>query len=70
MRDKCFCKKHLRRIASYHFATPRVALDRVASKHSMPAYPQDARSFRIQREVMVRIDVENGRMVNLTAEST
>ena len=32
-----------------------IALDCVASQHSIPAYPQDARSFRIQGEVRVRI---------------
>jgi hypothetical protein len=47
-----------------------IALDQVASQHSIPAYPTDARSFRLQGEVRVRIQVENGRMVNVTAEST
>jgi hypothetical protein len=46
-----------------------IALDRVASRHSIPAYPQDARFLRIQGEVRVRIEVENGKMVNVTAES-
>ena len=47
-----------------------IALDRVASQHAAPAYPQDARSFRIQGGVMVRIQVENGKMLNVAAEST
>ena len=47
-----------------------IALDRVASQHSTPTYPQDARSFRIQGEVRVRIQAENGKMVNVTAQST
>ena len=46
-----------------------IALDRLASQHSIPAYPQNARSLRIQGEVRVRIQIENGRMVNVTAES-
>jgi hypothetical protein len=46
-----------------------IALDRVASRHSVPAYPQDARFLRIQGEVRVRIEVENGKMVNVTAQS-
>ena len=47
-----------------------VALDRVASQHTMPPYPLDARSQRIQAEVRVRIQVKNGKMLNVTAEST
>lgn len=47
-----------------------IALERVASRHSIPTYPQDARSLRIQGDVRVRIQVENGKMVNVTAEST
>ena len=47
-----------------------IALDRVATQHSIPTYPQDARSLRIQGDVRVRIQVENGKMVNVTAEST
>ena len=46
-----------------------IALDRVASRHLIPDYPQDARSLRIQGEVQVRIEVQNGKMVNVTAES-
>ena len=46
-----------------------VALDRVASQHTMPPYPLDARSQRIQGEVRVRIQVENGKMLNVTAKS-
>jgi hypothetical protein len=46
-----------------------VALDRVASQHSMPPYPLDARSQRIQAEVRVRIQVKNGKMVHVTSES-
>jgi hypothetical protein len=47
-----------------------VALDRVASQHSMPAYPPEARELRIQAEVRVRVQVKNGKMLNVTAEST
>lgn len=47
-----------------------IPLDRVTSRHSTPAYPQDARSPRIQGDVRVRIQVEKGKMVNVTAEST
>ena len=52
-----------------HLVVTGIALDRVASQHSIPAYPPDARSFRLQGEVQVRIQLENGRMVNVTAES-
>jgi len=47
-----------------------VALDRIASQHTMPPYPLDARSQRIQAEVRVRIQVKNGKMLDVTAEST
>ena len=47
-----------------------ITLDRVASRHSIPDYPQDARSLRIQGQVQVRIEVQHGKMVNVTAEST
>jgi outer membrane biosynthesis protein TonB len=46
-----------------------VALDRVASRHSAPPYPQEARASGIQADVRVRIQVENGKMVNVMAES-
>jgi len=46
-----------------------IALDRVASQHSMPAYPPEARELRIQGEVRVRVQVKNGKMVNVTSES-
>jgi hypothetical protein len=47
-----------------------IALDRVASWHPIPAYPQDARSLRIQGDVRVRIQTEKGKMLEVTAEST
>ena len=47
-----------------------IELDGVASQHATPGYPQDARSLWIQGDVRVRIQVENGKMVNVTAEST
>ena len=47
-----------------------IALDRVASRHTSPRYPQDARSLRIQGDVRIRIQVENGKMVKVTAESS
>lgn len=46
-----------------------IALDSVASRRSIPDYPQNARTFRIQGEVRVRIQVENGKVVDVTAES-
>ena len=46
-----------------------IALDRVASRHTSPRYPQDARSLRIQGDVRIRIQVKNGKMVKVTAES-
>jgi outer membrane biosynthesis protein TonB len=46
-----------------------LALGSVASRHSIPDYPQDARTFRIQGEVRVRIEVEKGKTINVTAES-
>jgi hypothetical protein len=47
-----------------------IALDRVATRFAAPGYPQDARSRSIQGDVRVRIQVENGKMVKVTAEST
>ena len=47
-----------------------IALDRVATQHAAPGYPQDARSRSIQGDLRVRIQVENGKMVNVRAEST
>jgi hypothetical protein len=38
-----------------------IALDRVATRHAAPGYPQDARSRSIQGDVRVRIQVENGK---------
>jgi hypothetical protein len=52
-----------------HLVVIGIALDRVASRHATPGYPQDARSRRIQGDVQVRIQVENGKMVSVTAES-
>jgi outer membrane biosynthesis protein TonB len=46
-----------------------VALDHVATRHSIPAYPDNARSLRIEGEVRVRIQVDNGKMLSVTAES-
>lgn len=46
-----------------------IALDRVAIQHPFPAYPQNARSLRIAGEVQVRVHVENGNMLSVTAES-
>jgi hypothetical protein len=46
-----------------------IPLDRVASRHASPRYPQDARSLKIQGDVRIRIQVENGKMVNVTAEA-
>ena len=46
-----------------------IALDRVASQHPIPAYPQDARSLRTAAEVQVRVQVENGKMLSVNAES-
>jgi hypothetical protein len=46
-----------------------VAVDRVASRHATPPYPQEARASGIQGDVRVRIEVKNGKMVNVTAES-
>ena len=46
-----------------------IPLDRVTDRHSTPAYPQDARSLRIQGDVRVRIQVEKGKMLSVTAES-
>lgn len=43
-----------------------IPLDRVTDRHSTPAYPQDARSLRIQGDVRVRIQVEKE---SVTAES-
>jgi Gram-negative bacterial TonB protein C-terminal len=45
-----------------------IALDRVATQHPILAYPQLARSLRIQGDVRVRIEVENGKMLNVTAK--
>jgi Gram-negative bacterial TonB protein C-terminal len=53
-----------------HLVVTVIALDRVASRHAAPGYPQDARSRRIQGDVRVRIQVEKGEMLNVTAEST
>jgi hypothetical protein len=53
-----------------HLVVTGIALDRVASRYVTPGYPQDARSLRIQGDVRVRIQVENGKMVMVTAEST
>ena len=46
-----------------------IPLDRITTRHSTPAYPQEARSPRIQGDVRVRIQVDKGKMVNVTAES-
>jgi hypothetical protein len=46
-----------------------IAPDRIATRYALPGYPQDARSRRIEGDVRVRIQVENGKMVNVTAES-
>jgi hypothetical protein len=47
-----------------------IAADVVALKHPTPSYPPNARDFRIQGDVRVHIQVESGRMVTVTAEST
>jgi hypothetical protein len=47
-----------------------VPLDLVAVRHPALGYPQDARLRSIQGEVRVRIQVEHGKMVNVTAKST
>jgi outer membrane biosynthesis protein TonB len=46
-----------------------IALDSVASRHSIPDYPRVARSLRIQGEVRVRVEAENGKTIKVTAES-
>jgi hypothetical protein len=53
-----------------HLVVTGIALDRVASRHAAPNYPQNARSRSIQGDVQIRIQVENGKMVTVTAEST
>jgi hypothetical protein len=41
--------------------------DIVATAHSAPQYPYDGQRMRIQGDVPVRIQVEQGRMVKVTA---
>jgi hypothetical protein len=46
-----------------------VALDRLAKEHSLPPYPLEARSQRIEGDVMVRIEVKGGKMLRVSSES-
>ncbi|MGA8654690.1 MAG: hypothetical protein WB586_00950 [Chthoniobacterales bacterium] len=46
-----------------------IPLDRVTIRHSTPGYPPEAQSLWIQGNVQVRIQVDKGKMVNVTAES-
>jgi hypothetical protein len=46
-----------------------VALDQLAKEHSLPPYPLEARSQRIEGDVMVRIEVKGGKMLRVSAES-
>jgi outer membrane biosynthesis protein TonB len=43
--------------------------DIVTIAHPAPVYPYDGQRMRIQGDVQVRIQVEHGRMVNVTATS-
>jgi hypothetical protein len=52
-----------------HVVVTGIALDRVASRHAAPGYPQDARSRGIQGDVRVRIQVRNGEILDVTTES-
>ena len=45
-----------------------IPLDRVATQHPILAYPQLARSLQVQGDVRVRIEVEKGKMLNVTAK--
>ncbi len=47
-----------------------IALDRVASQHPIPTYPQEVRSLKLKCDVQVRIQVVKGKMIKVTAEST
>ncbi len=44
--------------------------DMVASSHPAPEYPYDGQRMRIEGDVQVRIHVERGRMVKVTATSS
>jgi outer membrane biosynthesis protein TonB len=43
--------------------------DTVAISHPAPGYPYDAQRMRIQGDVQVRVHVEHGRMVKVSATS-
>jgi outer membrane biosynthesis protein TonB len=45
-----------------------IPLNRVATEHPFLAYPQLERSLRVQGDVRVRIEVENGKMLNVTGK--
>ena len=46
-----------------------VALDRVALVHEMPPYPLEARNQGMEGEVRVRVELRDGKVLALSAES-